>query len=67
MDLVVAVGGDLVEQLALAAAGAGGTAIVADNETAAQFLEKLLRSRQQGSGQGVSRRDAVAGVPATPR
>ncbi|MFI7295776.1 UDP-N-acetylmuramoylalanyl-D-glutamate--2,6-diaminopimelate ligase [Streptomyces sp. NPDC101227] len=44
MDLVVAVGGDLAKQLALAAAGAGvDTAIVADNETAAQFLEKLLR------------------------
>lgn len=45
VDLVVAVGGDLAKQLALAAGHAGvpDVAIVADNETAAAFLAPLLR------------------------
>ncbi|MGW0734452.1 glutamate ligase domain-containing protein [Streptomyces sp. NPDC002851] len=45
VDLLVAVGGDLAKQLALAAADAGvpEVAIVADNQTAATFVHSHLR------------------------
>ncbi|MEV6973559.1 papain-like cysteine protease family protein [Kitasatospora sp. NPDC093806] len=44
VDLVIAVGGGMATQLALAAAhGEAETAIVADAETAARLLEKVLR------------------------
>ncbi|WP_188276824.1 glutamate ligase domain-containing protein [Streptomyces sp. CBMA152] len=45
VDLVVAVGGHLAKQLALAAGAAGvpDVAIVADNATAAAFVGSLLR------------------------
>lgn len=45
IDLVVAVGGDLAKQIALAAGAAGvpGVAIVGDNATAAAFVESRLR------------------------
>ncbi|KQZ17672.1 putative bifunctional UDP-N-acetylmuramoylalanyl-D-glutamate--2,6-diaminopimelate ligase/UDP-N-acetylmuramoyl-tripeptide:D-alanyl-D-alanine ligase [Streptomyces sp. ADI97-07] len=43
-DFVIAVGQDLAKQLALGAADAGvDTAIVADNETATELLNKLLQ------------------------
>ncbi|MFH9044203.1 glutamate ligase domain-containing protein [Streptomyces sp. NPDC017966] len=45
VDLVVAVGGDLAKQLALAAgvAGVPDIALVGDNATAAAYLESILR------------------------
>ncbi|OON81905.1 UDP-N-acetylmuramoylalanyl-D-glutamate--2,6-diaminopimelate ligase [Streptomyces tsukubensis] len=45
VDLVVAVGGDLAKQLALAAGAAGvpDVAIVADNATAAAYVDSVLR------------------------
>ncbi|MGI5143933.1 glutamate ligase domain-containing protein [Streptomyces sp. CA-106110] len=44
VDLVIAVGQDMAKQLALGAAAAGvETAIVGDNETAAELLQKLLQ------------------------
>ncbi|MFJ7202059.1 glutamate ligase domain-containing protein [Streptomyces sp. NPDC098789] len=45
VDLVVAVGGSLAKQLALAAGEAGvpEVAMVADNETAAAYVDSLLR------------------------
>lgn len=45
VDLVVAVGGELAKQLALAAGAAGvpEVAIVADNATASAFVESRLR------------------------
>ncbi|MFF7097144.1 UDP-N-acetylmuramoylalanyl-D-glutamate--2,6-diaminopimelate ligase [Streptomyces rubradiris] len=45
IDLVVAVGGDLAEQLALAAGAAGvpEVAMVGDNKTAAAFLHGVLQ------------------------
>lgn len=45
VDLVVAVGGDLAKQLALAAGEAGvpDVAMVGDNKTAAAFLHTVLR------------------------
>ncbi|WP_323187206.1 UDP-N-acetylmuramoylalanyl-D-glutamate--2,6-diaminopimelate ligase [Streptomyces sp. NBC_00268] len=44
VDIVIAVGDQLAKQLALGAAHAGvDTAIVGDNETATQLLEKLLQ------------------------
>ncbi|MGA5704737.1 glutamate ligase domain-containing protein [Peterkaempfera bronchialis] len=44
VDLLVAVGGALPKQLALAAAGHGvDTAVVADAETAAAYLESILQ------------------------
>ncbi|MFH9588096.1 glutamate ligase domain-containing protein [Streptomyces luteogriseus] len=45
VDLVVAVGGDLAKQLALAAGAAGvpDIALVGDNATAAAYLESILR------------------------
>ncbi|MEV5950376.1 UDP-N-acetylmuramoylalanyl-D-glutamate--2,6-diaminopimelate ligase [Streptomyces sp. NPDC051993] len=45
VDLLVAVGGDLAKQLALAAGAAGvpDVAIVADNATAAAFVDAQLR------------------------
>ncbi|QHC21382.1 glutamate ligase domain-containing protein [Streptomyces sp. GS7] len=45
VDLVVAVGGDNAKQLALAAGAAGvpDIAFVANNETAANFLEGILK------------------------
>ncbi|QES38873.1 UDP-N-acetylmuramoylalanyl-D-glutamate--2,6-diaminopimelate ligase [Streptomyces venezuelae] len=44
VDLVVAVGGDLAKQLALAAGAAGvpDVAIVADNATAAAYVDSVL-------------------------
>jgi UDP-N-acetylmuramoyl-tripeptide--D-alanyl-D-alanine ligase len=45
VDLVVAVGGDLAKQLALAAGAAGvpDVAMVGDNGTAAAYLQSILR------------------------
>lgn len=45
VDLVVAVGGDLAKQLALAAGASGvpDVAIVADNATATAYLQSVLR------------------------
>lgn len=45
VDLLVAVGGDLAKQLALAAGAAGvpDIALVGDNATAAAYLESVLR------------------------
>ncbi|WP_411120638.1 glutamate ligase domain-containing protein [Streptomyces sp. x-19] len=45
IDIVIGVGGDMVKQLVLYAGAAGvpEIAMVADNETAAAFLEKILR------------------------
>ncbi|WP_367043931.1 UDP-N-acetylmuramoylalanyl-D-glutamate--2,6-diaminopimelate ligase [Streptomyces sp. Je 1-332] len=45
VDLVVAVGGDLAKQLALAAGASGvpDVAIVADNATAAAYVDSVLR------------------------
>ncbi|MEU9057125.1 UDP-N-acetylmuramoylalanyl-D-glutamate--2,6-diaminopimelate ligase [Streptomyces sp. NPDC048384] len=45
VDLVVAVGGDMAKQLALSAGAAGvpDIALVADNDTAAAFLTRLLQ------------------------
>lgn len=45
VDLVVAVGGDLAKQLALAAGAAGvpEIALVGDNATAAAYLDSILR------------------------
>jgi UDP-N-acetylmuramoyl-tripeptide--D-alanyl-D-alanine ligase len=45
VDLLVAVGGDLAKQLALAAGAAGvpDIALVGDNATAAAYLESILR------------------------
>ncbi|MEU9797112.1 UDP-N-acetylmuramoylalanyl-D-glutamate--2,6-diaminopimelate ligase [Streptomyces sparsogenes] len=45
VDLVVAVGGDLAKQLALAASAAGvpEIALVGDNATAAAYLGSILR------------------------
>jgi UDP-N-acetylmuramoyl-tripeptide--D-alanyl-D-alanine ligase len=45
VDLVVAVGGDLAKQLALAAGAAGvpEVAMVADNATAAAYVDSILR------------------------
>ncbi|MEV3858517.1 UDP-N-acetylmuramoylalanyl-D-glutamate--2,6-diaminopimelate ligase [Streptomyces sp. NPDC050095] len=45
VDIVIGVGGAMVKQLVLAAGAAGveNLALVADNETAADFLEKLLK------------------------
>ncbi|MET7766186.1 UDP-N-acetylmuramoylalanyl-D-glutamate--2,6-diaminopimelate ligase [Streptomyces sp. NPDC005393] len=45
VDLVVAVGGDLAKQLALAAGAAGvpDIAMAGDNATAAAYLESVLR------------------------
>ncbi|MFI8194778.1 glutamate ligase domain-containing protein [Streptomyces sp. NPDC085946] len=44
VDLVIAVGQDLAKQLALGAAAAGvDAAIVADNQTATDLLEKILQ------------------------
>ncbi|MGN5633157.1 glutamate ligase domain-containing protein [Streptomyces sp. AC154] len=44
IDIVIGVGGDMVKQLVLSAGAAGveNLAMVADNETAAKFLEKIL-------------------------
>ncbi|MFC5220472.1 glutamate ligase domain-containing protein [Streptomyces coerulescens] len=43
VDFLIAVGGDMAKQLALGAAAAGvETAIVRDNETATQLLERIL-------------------------
>ncbi|MFF8438991.1 glutamate ligase domain-containing protein [Streptomyces bacillaris] len=45
VDLVVGVGGDLAKQLALAAGAAGvpDIAFVGDNQTAAAYLQSILR------------------------
>ncbi|MGW3865765.1 glutamate ligase domain-containing protein [Streptomyces sp. NPDC005047] len=45
VDLVVAVGGDMAKQLALAAGAAGvpDIALVGDNATAAAYLDSILR------------------------
>ncbi|MEU9337470.1 UDP-N-acetylmuramoylalanyl-D-glutamate--2,6-diaminopimelate ligase [Streptomyces sp. NPDC048290] len=45
VDIVIGVGGDMVKQLVLSAGATGveHLALVADNETAAAFLEKILQ------------------------
>ncbi|MFJ5901379.1 glutamate ligase domain-containing protein [Streptomyces sp. NPDC093064] len=44
LDIVIAVGGEMAKQLALGAADVGAdTALVGDNATATQFLEKILQ------------------------
>ncbi|MFJ4988759.1 glutamate ligase domain-containing protein [Streptomyces sp. NPDC088732] len=44
IDFVIAVGGELAKQLALGAADAGvDAAIVADNETATELLNKMIQ------------------------
>ncbi|MFI6685399.1 glutamate ligase domain-containing protein [Streptomyces sp. NPDC050485] len=73
VDLLVAVGGDLAKQLALAAGAAGvpEVAIVADNATAAAFVNAQLRpgdvvlTKASRGGQLWQVAQALTGQPVT--
>ena len=73
VDLVVAVGGDLAKQLALAAGAAGvpDIAMVGDNATAAAYLNSILRPddvvlvRASRGGQLWQIAQALTGQPVT--